>query len=127
MVNFVPALAYHFCLNLPAAFTQPGARLLAEPCISLAATFLFIFKHCVTLQLLELCLCDVEEGVEELLPGGAALRAEVVPQGCAQVLEDHPDYQLELLPEDATRVVVSGDLILKSLIKRLLKLEDPEP
>ena len=25
LVNFVPALAYHFCLNLPAAFTQPGA------------------------------------------------------------------------------------------------------
>ena len=33
LVNFVPALAYHFCLNLPAAFTQPGARLLVELCI----------------------------------------------------------------------------------------------
>ena len=33
-MNFAPALAYHFCLNLPAAFTQPGARLLVEPCIS---------------------------------------------------------------------------------------------
>ena len=32
LVNFVPALAYHFCLVLPAAFTQPGAHLLAEPC-----------------------------------------------------------------------------------------------
>ena len=32
LVNFVPALAYHFCLNLLAAFTQPGARLLVEPC-----------------------------------------------------------------------------------------------
>ena len=31
-VNFVLALAYHFCLNLPAAFSQPGARLLVEPC-----------------------------------------------------------------------------------------------
>ena len=31
-MNFVPALAYHFCLNLSAAFTQPGARLLVEPC-----------------------------------------------------------------------------------------------
>ena len=31
LVNFVPAFAYH-CLNLPAAFTQPGARLLVEPC-----------------------------------------------------------------------------------------------
>ena len=32
LVNFVPPLAYHFCLNLPAASTQPGARLLVEPC-----------------------------------------------------------------------------------------------
>ena len=32
LVSFVPALAYHFCLDLPAAFTQPGACLLAEPC-----------------------------------------------------------------------------------------------
>ena len=32
-VNFVLALAYHFCLHLPAAFSQPGARLLVEPCI----------------------------------------------------------------------------------------------
>ena len=33
-VNFVPAVAYHFCLNLPAAFTQPRAHLLAEPCMA---------------------------------------------------------------------------------------------
>ena len=32
LVNFVLALAYHFCLNLPATFTQPGAHLLVEPC-----------------------------------------------------------------------------------------------
>ena len=31
LVNFVLALAYHFCLNLPAAFTQPGVCLLVEP------------------------------------------------------------------------------------------------
>ena len=64
----------------------------------------------MTLELLELCLGDVEEGVEELLPGRAALLAEVVAQGCAQVLEDHLDDQLELLPEDAPRVVVPGYL-----------------
>ena len=29
LVNFVTALAYHFCLALPAAFTQPGDHLLA--------------------------------------------------------------------------------------------------
>ena len=32
LVNFVPALAYHFCQALPAAVTQPGDRLSAEPC-----------------------------------------------------------------------------------------------
>ena len=31
LVNFVSAVAYHFCLGLPAAFTQPGARLLQKP------------------------------------------------------------------------------------------------
>ena len=31
-MNFVTALAYHFCLALPATFTQPGDHLLAEPC-----------------------------------------------------------------------------------------------
>ena len=30
--NFVRAVAYHFCLGLAAAFTQPGTRLLAKPC-----------------------------------------------------------------------------------------------
>ena len=34
-VNFVLALAYHFWLNLPAAFTQPGACPLVEPCTAL--------------------------------------------------------------------------------------------
>ena len=31
LVNYVPALAYHICLALPSAFTQPGVRHLAEP------------------------------------------------------------------------------------------------
>ena len=30
LVRFVPTVAYHFCLALPAAFTQPGSRLLSE-------------------------------------------------------------------------------------------------
>ena len=33
LVNFIPAVAYHICLNLPAAFTQPVDHLLAEPSI----------------------------------------------------------------------------------------------
>ena len=32
MVKFIPAVAYHFCLALHAAFTQPGDHFLAERC-----------------------------------------------------------------------------------------------
>ena len=35
LVNFVCAVACHSCLSLPAAFTQPGQSLFAEPCKSL--------------------------------------------------------------------------------------------
>ena len=33
LVNFVPAVAYHFYLNLPAAFSQPGNGLIEIPCM----------------------------------------------------------------------------------------------
>ena len=32
-MNFVPAVTDHFCMAQPSAFTQPGDRLLAEPCL----------------------------------------------------------------------------------------------
>ena len=32
LVNFVPAVAYQFCLNLPAAFLQLGNGLIDIPC-----------------------------------------------------------------------------------------------
>ena len=33
LVNFITAVAYQFCLNLPAAFMQPGSPTLADLCI----------------------------------------------------------------------------------------------
>ena len=33
LVNFVLAVAYLFCLNMPAAFSQPGNGLIEIPCI----------------------------------------------------------------------------------------------
>ena len=63
-----------------------------------------------TLQFLELFLCNIHECVEELLPGVAALLAEVIPEGSAQILVDHPEDEVVLLPEDAPGVVVAGDL-----------------
>ena len=33
LVNSVPAVAYHFCPPLPAAFTQPGDHLVADPMV----------------------------------------------------------------------------------------------
>ena len=45
LVNFAGAVAYHFCLAFPAAFTQPGAHHLAEPCItSIRSSF---FMQCI--------------------------------------------------------------------------------
>ena len=35
LVNFVPAVAHHLCLNLPEAFSQPGNGLLEAPCKAL--------------------------------------------------------------------------------------------
>ena len=35
LVNFVPAVAYHFCLNFPETFPQPGVLFLAQPCTSI--------------------------------------------------------------------------------------------
>ena len=32
LVNFITAVAYHFCLSLTTAFTQPGASTLANLC-----------------------------------------------------------------------------------------------
>ena len=32
LVNFITAVAYHFCPSLPAAFTQPGTSTLADLC-----------------------------------------------------------------------------------------------
>ena len=38
-MNVVPAVAYHLCLNLPAAFAQPVALTFADRCKSLAQIF----------------------------------------------------------------------------------------
>ena len=31
-VKFIPAVAYHLCLNLAVQFSKPGAHVLAQPC-----------------------------------------------------------------------------------------------
>ena len=33
LVNFIPAVGYHFYLNLPAAFSQPGNSVIVKPCM----------------------------------------------------------------------------------------------
>ena len=38
--NFVPSLAYHFCLDLPAEFSQPGKRLFVGPCTQVCTSLL---------------------------------------------------------------------------------------
>ena len=43
LVSFVRVVAYHFCLNLPAAFLQPGNSLIEIPCIGILNEILI--KH----------------------------------------------------------------------------------
>ena len=38
-MNFVPAVTYHHCLNLPAVFTQPGALTFSNLCKTLAKVY----------------------------------------------------------------------------------------
>ena len=61
IVNFVLALAYHFCLNLPAAFTQPGARLLVEHC-----THRYRVTHQVWTELLLTLQCKLRFTIRTL-------------------------------------------------------------
>ena len=49
LVNFVPAVAHHSCLNLPETFSQPRASIIFRPIISyvvrLTAPCCIIFAH----------------------------------------------------------------------------------
>ena len=46
LVNFVIAVAYHSCLALPAAFTQPEDSLLAEPCTEISLSRCSRLREC---------------------------------------------------------------------------------
>ena len=50
LVNFVSVVAYHSCLSLPAAFTQPCRSLLAEPCRLHAWTLLGLLVDLILIQ-----------------------------------------------------------------------------
>ena len=45
LVNFVTALAYRFCLTLPAALTQPGDHISSEPCTFSKLLVFFYYLH----------------------------------------------------------------------------------
>ena len=47
-VKFVPAVAYHFCLNLPATFSQPRTKTFSQLC-RLFVTFVEIRKLTITI------------------------------------------------------------------------------
>ena len=52
LVNFVPAAAYHFCFNLPRAFSQPGKYSFGDPCTQCAGVwrgthFLCVLAACL--------------------------------------------------------------------------------
>ena len=55
LVNFVSAVAYHLCLNLPRAFSQPGKHSFGDPCRgSLYCTWIEIWLRLWTIIGLEI-------------------------------------------------------------------------
>ena len=72
LVYFVPALAYHFCLALPAVFTQPGAHFRAEPCkdfLSLPTTVATdLFNSVLTATGLSAEVAAEAAAAEDILP-----------------------------------------------------------
>ena len=46
LVNFVPAVAYHFCLNMPRAVSQPGKHSFGNPCIDMPRILLSYHSAC---------------------------------------------------------------------------------
>ena len=89
MVNFVTALACHFCLALPAAFTQPGEHLFVEPCTGPSApTTLGDLREAVDLAR------EADEDDDSALGGGRGgvpsvntlIRCEMTPiEGCGDL------------------------------------------
>ena len=69
-MNFVGSLAFHFCLALPAAFTQPGDHLLAEPCTLINLKLTHLWEHAEEEEAEPDDVERLEDGDdEELVPG----------------------------------------------------------
>ena len=58
LVNFVPALAYHFCLAMHEGFTQPGKHLLAEPCTRISSEIGTMMRDLAVWQAKAGCYCQ---------------------------------------------------------------------
>ena len=97
LVNFVTALAYHFCLALPAAFTQPGDHLLAEPCTP--AVVPLHIKLCVTQTLLSnpLCLSVVFPALRK------SIMSQVAVKGNGKDGEGQEERELAAVDETGNR------------------------
>ena len=75
LVNFVPAVAYLFCLALPTASTKPKVHLLAKTCIdSVYAGCQFLTDLCAEwLQLVALLCLWLVTVLSSYLPKPAAM------------------------------------------------------
>ena len=129
LVNFVPAVACHFCLNLPAKFSQPWDHFLAQPCTCgdiLFKVLVFTFGGCGFLPSL---------GTGLGLPGLRLVlhiqitiplknQFPVFREGHLVRGADVAAYQLEILQHlfaaQETRVVVPLDQVLVDVVHGLL-------
>ena len=103
-VNFVTALAFHFCLALRAPFTQPGDHRLAEPCI-ICVTWLHV---CITFRV------EVLTGLgNRNLISVKMLRLHYSTSDCCVIA-----YNQSVNKHDIERKIKIGDIKIKSqLIK----------
>ena len=88
---FVPAVAYHFCLTLPAAFTQPRDQLLAESSV----------------PVLPLLLVEALDPPPDLL---------LPPLGLGGLHGDHPHLVVAPPPHELVLLLLPATLRLKKRV-----------
>ena len=125
LVNFVIALAYHFCLALPAAFMQPGDHLLADPCTVVVFSLSLPFATCSKLADLDRVASigpsegEMREGQRREMSidtlGRRCVNASF-RKGMGEILQEYPQV---LLVDVGFRKPLGSGLILRPRMENL--------
>ena len=119
LVNFVPAVACHLCLKLPAAFSQPGACLILEPCTP---------KNCAHFQ--RKCMLSEEEIRDRYLqfkkdcPSGFLSRSHFSHQKIMTKLHIYICYRSKFLDIIGGGMGPDAEEVVDGIFKVNLSMED---